>query len=761
MYQHALRCICFASLFSVAALTFAAPGATMLVAEGKPVAVLVLPAQPDQDEKLAAAEIQQHVEKISGVRLEIVAPDKKPPEMTRVLIGAAAPVSLLDQIRKQGNDPAAFALTVDDNRLCLRGLSPEGTLFAAYELLEQLGVRWFMPGELGTVVPQAATIRLQRQATVQTPSFGARWIDADRAWSRRMRLGGPYFPCSHGLPGLQEGDAAALMKTKPEVFALVGGRRTAAQACLSNPETLRIVVAATQKALRDDPTLSWIGMGPNDGADFCQCDKCRALDAGDWDPFSNEPSMSDRYVWFFNQILDGIKDEFPHAKLGFYAYHTYMRPPRKVKPSPRIVPALAPIALCRIHGPNNPVCPEKSYYRWLVAEWGKLLPEVYDRGYWFNLADPGFPFPMMHCLREQIPLGKQLGIKGWRVETLNHWAAESPSLYVACKLMWNHRADVDALVRDYCERFFGPAGKPMRQYAELMNAAMRDADFHTGSSFDMPHIYPAAVRVHARTFLNDAGQRAGNGLYQERVRIVAADFDYLEAFISMLDHRARHDWVAAKADLDQIDRLRGQLLAVKPSMLSERAATSYLQRFFRVCTEQGYARVTAGNRLAAPLADRWQFQIDPSAIGEDLGWWRKDSAGGNWQPIRTATASWSDQGLRYYKGLAWCRQTVVIPAEFKGQRIFLWFGGVDDKAKVWLNGKLLGVSHNAVFVPFEFDATAAARPGGKNHLAVLVSNKAVDELGTGGIMAPAMFYAPTAGKKAVPENVEPLGRTFP
>ena len=44
---------------------------------------------------------------------------------------------------------------------------------------------------------------------------------------------------------------------------------------------------------------------------------------------------------------------------------------------------------------------------------------------------------------------------------------------------------------------------------------------------------------------------------------------------------------------------------------------------------------------------------------------------------------------------------------------------------------------------------------------MLVNNKFVDELGTGGIMAPVMFYAPAAGAKAVPENVEPLGRTFP
>jgi len=41
-----------------------------------------------------------------------------------------------------------------------------------------------------------------------------------------------------------------------------------------------------------------------------------------------------------------------------------------------------------------------------------------------------------------------------------------------------------------------------------------------------------------------------------------------------------------------------------------------------------------------------------------------------------------------------------------------------------------------------------------------IFNKLVDELGAGGIMAPAMFYAPAAGAKAVPENIQPLGRIF-
>jgi beta-galactosidase len=117
--------------------------------------------------------------------------------------------------------------------------------------------------------------------------------------------------------------------------------------------------------------------------------------------------------------------------------------------------------------------------------------------------------------------------------------------------------------------------------------------------------------------------------------------------------------------------------------------------------------------------------------------------------------------LRTYKGEAWYRQEVEIPEKFKGKRIFLWFGGVDEKAKVWLNGKEIGISHGGAFLPFELDATPAVLPGVRNVVTVRLINHKVDELGTGGITAPVMFYAPAAGENAKLENVRNLQPTFP
>jgi len=767
----------------VAAVPRDASSGLTLVLDGKPQAALVLskeafdvqgeqgkqakgrarrPARVDPvaAEHDAAREIQLYCERISGATLPIVVAGEDLKGLRPICLGGAADDKLLDLIRSRGTDPGSFALVVTGQQASLRGLSPEVTFYAACELLEQLGVRWFMPGELGTVVPKAKTLVVKQQNTIQVPSFPSRYLQGvPEDWGRHLRAGGPRFPSSHGVRlGVRP---ETLFAEHPEYFALRGGKRSTSQLCISHPEVLKLAIEATAQFFRDDPEAEIIGMGANDGRGFCECDRCKALDGGDYDPFGHCVSMTDRYVWFFNKVLEGIRGEFPDKRIGFYAYASYNRPPVKVKPEPKLVPAVAMITLCRMHGMQNPVCPEKSYEKWIIDQWGKLVPQVYYRGYWFNLADPGLPFLMLRRIAREVPLGKRLRVAGWRTECMTNWAGSSPSLYLAYKLMWDPTADAEAIVGDYCEKFFGPAAAPMRRYLDLMDKTVDEADYHTGSIWDMALVYGPPVRQRAGKLLEDAGRLAPAGsIYARRVAIVRQSFAFLQGFVEAMEGRTIHDYARAKRGLDQMVAIRDELLSASPPLITKKAE-DYMNRYLTSTITQGHARTTGGNRPLAGLADEWLFQIDPERVGEAIGWWKPEVTGGNWQTIRTSSRSWSDQGLRYYKGLAWYRQTVAIPAEAQGRRVFLWFGAIDEAAKVWVNGQEIGISPRITFKPFELDATGAIRPGKPNVVAVCVSNETLHELGTGGILGPVMFYLPAAGPSAKLENLKPLGTVFP
>jgi beta-galactosidase len=74
-----------------------------------------------------------------------------------------------------------------------------------------------------------------------------------------------------------------------------------------------------------------------------------------------------------------------------------------------------------------------------------------------------------------------------------------------------------------------------------------------------------------------------------------------------------------------------------------------------------------------------------------------------------------------YFGVSWWWREIEIPAAMQGKRIFLHVRGAHLRAEVYLNEKLVGYSIMEE-LPFECDLTAAAKPGGKNVLAIRITN---------------------------------------
>ncbi|MCF7837235.1 MAG: DUF4838 domain-containing protein [Candidatus Marinimicrobia bacterium] len=758
-----------------------------LVDNGEPRAAIVLPDRPAVPEVEAANELIAYIERISGARLPVITAGQSILDgVLPIYLGRAAPDELLDLIRAQDPDadPESFVLRVREDRCDIRGLErPEGTRHGIYELLEQLGIRWFAPGEFYTVIPEKEDVEILVQETVQVPSFSMRQLrgsgmlshDRNGLWQRRNRLPGIVRPVGqHGMPPLGRFD-----EEHPERYGIVNGERDRdGTYCLSNPETLEAVVAHIVAHFAEHPEeRRWVyAAGTHDHPRYCECPGCLALDGGDWDPFQGSLSQTDRWVWFFNRLLDRCDEELPDKELeiAFYAYGNKIRPPVRWTPDPRLRPTIAPITNCRRHSPVNPICPDKKNVQAVVAGWTRYPGiEMYDRGFWFNLASIGTPFPMWHRLGEEIPWAYNVGIKGWSTQATGNWGADLPSFYIAAKLMWNPTANVDELMDDFAAKFFGPAEAPMRAYYRLIGRANNEADLHTGSDWDVPLIFTRALRTEARGLLNDAhamlndAGHADDSLYALRVQMVRDTLEYTDAFCRMLETRSVHDWQASYQAFQELERLREIL--EQPAPLSEEAAPPAIvnhggqaaKRFtalFGKPTIEAYERVTAGNVFVAGLAAQWDFLLDRQLVGESLGFQAGHEIGGNWQSLLTSR-SWSSQGLHHYKGEAWYRQSVVIPAAFGGQRVFLWFGGVHNQAKVWVNGTLVGLSHTSAFRPFEFDVTGAVRPGAESIVAVRISSTRIREVGTGGIVAPVFFYAPAKGAEAAPEY--PLADEFP
>ena len=68
----------------------------------------------------------------------------------------------------------------------------------------------------------------------------------------------------------------------------------------------------------------------------------------------------------------------------------------------------------------------------------------------------------------------------------------------------------------------------------------------------------------------------------------------------------------------------------------------------------------------------------------------------------------------------WYRTTLTIPANYRGRRTWLHFGGINYSAEIWVNGRQVG-SMRGAFIRGDFDITDVVKPATRAIVAVLVS----------------------------------------
>lgn len=83
---------------------------------------------------------------------------------------------------------------------------------------------------------------------------------------------------------------------------------------------------------------------------------------------------------------------------------------------------------------------------------------------------------------------------------------------------------------------------------------------------------------------------------------------------------------------------------------------------------------------------------------------------------------------KHYVGVAWYQKEVIIPADWRGERIILFLERPHIETTLWVNGKKVGVQ-NSLCVPHIYDITSFAQPG-KCKIALRVDNR-IKEINVG------------------------------
>jgi len=542
-----------------------------LVRDGAPRARIVVSADQDEHVDLAVAELNQHLKLMSGAQL----PAAKQPMAGAPAVYLGAPdEAWAEEAELSSLTYDGFVVVCDGERLVLVGNVPEGTLNAVYWLLEQLGVRWYIPTDLGRNVPKRATVVIPAMRERVEPRFPCRrnhGIDRSvrghgNTWRRRIRITShgasvPFNRYSHNLARIVQIRKHAL--THPEYFPLRNGRRFIPtkhyswQPCTTNPLVVPLAVQAARDWWKKIPRANYFSVGMNDGRGWCECEHCTALDVPGR-AFRGRDVKSERYFTFVRQVAEAVRETEPEKYISCIAYSNVEPIPRGVELPDNVLVVITQ-DVGAWHDPEYRAQDLRLARAWADAA-GAFGVYNYTSEMW--LLPRSYPHMMATALR----FYDEIGAVAITNESWPTWWYCGPMMYARAKLMWDPQQDVDEILDDYYSGFFGPAHAPMKRLYERFEQCMMTERvgrwfYGIGSVPEQIALWTPERLAACLADLAAARRMADAKPFDARVAFVAVGFALTEAILREYWQAQKLRELAARV-AGPADRLIGELEAL-------------------------------------------------------------------------------------------------------------------------------------------------------------------------------------------------------
>ena len=565
-----IAAVCLAAIFSSAPCF-----AVRITADGRPVATIVMADGAPGMVRYAAREFRSYVEKTSGARLPIqIAPLHEKPLIDSaknyIFIGES-PFTRRLGIGPAGLRPDGFRIIVRGNCLVLIGRDYEGppmtgmsrpfglaetynpdtgisafgetgTLYAVYRFLEKyLGVRWYMPGKLGEVIEKKPTIQITDAQFEAAPDFTyRRWYfaygfgspkyDEEARWYRRAGFGAD-FPVE--LNDTFDIFAKKYLAVHPEYFYCYG-KVWPHHIVLDQPGVVEQFVKDINAYFDAHPQQRVYPLMPDDfylGRNSEKDDRLKRAA----DPSMGTDGMFSDYMWgFVDRVAKEVYKTHPRRLIACIAYQDYRMPTEKIKKfSPNVL-----VMICKLRM-QDANAKERAKMDRFIRQWRKKCENIYVWEYynWYYTGNErGEPFIFPHLISEDLKFlkGKSRG-EFIEAETAKPpFTVEYPglthlNLYITARLLWDADLDVDRLLDEYYQKFYGPGSAPMRKFFET--AENYWTQWVRGSKIRKWYwegIFRLDEKQRAKLlgYLEKAWAETGNSVYGRRVELIIREMSH-------------------------------------------------------------------------------------------------------------------------------------------------------------------------------------------------------------------------------------------
>lgn len=448
----------------------------------------------------AAAELAEHVEKMTGAKLPVRMISSSSPaqfnaDQTVIALGTNAAKAMgIDLPPPEGVD--GYNIQVKDNVIAIVGNDDAvfdvnytwqpgsaGTLYGVYDVLRQWGVRWLDASELGTVIPQCDTLAIPVQNTTVTPRFPYRFIGygKEMQWLRRIGAGGDRDPWATKHTFEQTIDFHAKYgASNPEYFLIGPDDQRLPYIAFGHDGVVDAIAELAREYFasdKPDGLRKYFLVIPPDGEYYCYCDPCqRQVEAAR----GNTGNMSNLVARAAVEVARRLEKEFPDHYIVYCAYSNYKQPPTFLDKLPGNMVVLISENRHELTSPQaiqtaNDILtgwqalePNAIYYCQYYNNTLGTIPQVLHTNIARNighLASAGGdgPSPVMGEMNFG-PADPSLPEAWWN----------SFNLYVTGIYLWNPKANLSEVIADYCQHAYGPAAEPMREFWTRLDALNQD-----------------------------------------------------------------------------------------------------------------------------------------------------------------------------------------------------------------------------------------------------------------------------------------------
>ncbi len=758
----------------------------------------------------AANDLAIYIEKMAGARPQVVTD----PAAIEAALKGDAPAFVVGELAAR-TQPAlreilnktvravkvfeadAIVLRREGSKVFLAGSNDKSHYFAVAKLLRDWGCRWYLPTEFGEVIPERPELTLDKLDFAYAPPFEVRgyWIgwngspEGKEDFTVRNFMNDNRLASAHGL--------------KKYVKPLIPEGKTHFNVPITAPATASHIVDQLDAPFAEGKPIS---LSMEDGVYLSDYEGDRQLVAGLYDKYFQSPVMTDAFWTFYNEVASALKKRHPESKavIGFLGYTNITLPPqRNLAVAEPLALDLAPIDIDPNHSFEDPRSPSKQEFGEIVRRWseimkGKMTIYDYDQS---SLLWRDIPNPSHQVFKNDVKLYRDLGIMGVNTESRNAIATIFTNLYFRGQLLWDPDVDVNVLLDEFYEGFYGPLAAPMKEYWNAIYQAWEKTTVTEHEYYTIPAIYtPELVKTlrghlaSARKLAEPLRKKKTEAL-SAREKQTLARLEFTEKSFELIDLYTSL-WKAAAAEVDYVEagRLGRKMMATRISLAEMNSTfTSRVVGRLAESTEpkagldpawlpgevQQYIELdelTNGTKgkLVRKLPLEWEFRRDPNDTGlargfawqdADLTYWnkakanyvtpaqRKDYPTTEWETVRADLYAQA-QGILHpdwqsFTGYLWYKTPVELSKGEAEGKLHVHFPGLFSEAWLYVNGEL--ISHrpqNHMWwknkYRFDWDVDVSGKlKAGKNDVTLRVHNTHHN----GGLFRRPFIYNPVEQKQ--------------